>query len=241
MNFSASRDTPYLKLDSSRSFLRTCLWRNLIVALLYLLVGGGGMLLTFSSGYSSPLWPAVGVAVAAVLIWGGRCWPGIWLGSLLVDLSFDFSMTNAGLAALTASGATVQVLLCAWLVRRYLLQDRMPFSRDWGLGLFLIVAGPLACLLSSSFGTATLFFGGKLDETEIFSEWLRWWSGDTLGVLLFTPLTLLLWPGAHPYRLLGGGHYRFALPLIVTTVLLVLGYLGLSQLNELRALPAASG
>ncbi len=213
---------------------RDLLRRNLIVVLLYMLAGVAGILLTLSSGYSSPVWPAAGVAVAALLIWGWRCWPGVWLGGLLIDLWFDFSLGGAGLAALTSGAATTQALLGAWLARRY-LQGSLPFARDWGLGLFLLSAGPLACLLSSSLGTAALFLGGKLGTGELLGEWLRWWSGDTLGVLLFTPLTLLLWPGAHPFRVLAGGNYRFALPLIVTTALLVLGHLGLTQLEELRA------
>ncbi|MCK2094345.1 PAS domain S-box protein [Thauera aromatica] len=208
--------------------------RGLIVALLYALTGGAAMVLPLSSGYASPVWPAAGVAVAALLIWGPRCWPGVWLGGLSTNLWFDPSLAGAGIAALIASGVTAQALLGAWLARRY-FEDDLPFAHDWRLGRVLIGAGPLACLLSASLSTAIRFFGGRLEEAALVDEWLRWWSGDTLGVLLFAPLGLLLWPGTHPFRVLGSGSYRFALPLIATTTLLVLGHLGLAQLIDLRA------
>ncbi len=217
---------------SPQQRLRRCL----IVALLYALAGGAAMVLPLSSGYASPVWPAAGVAVAALLVWGPRCWPGVWLGGLSTNLWFDPSAAGAGIAALIASGVTAQALLGTWLARRYFRND-LPFAHDWRLGRVLIGAGPLACLLSASLSTAIRFFGGRLEEAALLDEWLRWWSGDTLGVLLFAPLGLLLWPGAHPFRVLGGGSYRFALPLIATTTLLVLGHLGLAQLIDLRAQP----
>lgn len=208
--------------------------RNLVAALLYLLAGGLGITLTLSSGYASPIWPAAGVAVTVLLIWGRRCWPGIWLGGFLIDSWFDASASGLLLSAITAGMATAQALIGAWLARCH-LQANLPFTSDWRLGLFLVLAGPLACLLSSSMGTLVLYSGGRLDESGLLGEWLRWWTGDTLGVLLFTPLSLLLWPRAHGFLILGTGNYRFVLPLIVTAALLVLGHIGLAHLQELRA------
>ncbi|MNZ38548.1 Virulence sensor protein BvgS precursor [compost metagenome] len=90
-------------------------------------------------------------------------------------------------------------------------------------------------MVASSLGSAILLAGGRFTTDNLLNEWLQWWSGDTLGVLLFAPLSRLLWPGGHPLRVAGGEGYRFALPLIVTATLLVVGHLGLSQLEDLRA------
>ncbi|MCM2320322.1 MAG: PAS domain S-box protein [Pseudomonas sp.] len=209
-------------------------WKSLVTAGLYVLAGMAGLLLSHSSGYASPIWPAAGVAVAALLSWGWRCWPGVWLGSLLIHLWLTPSLEGAALGTLLASSTTLQSLLGAWLARRY-LQGRCRFTRDWGLVLFLLCVGPLTCLVASSLGSAILVAGGRLATNNLLNEWLHWWSGDTLGVLLFTPLTRLLWPGEHPMRVAGSDDYRFALPLIVTTTLLVVGHLGLAQLEDLRA------
>ena len=51
-----------------------------LVALLafgYLLLGGAGLLLAIPPGYASPVFPAAGLALAAVLRLGWRALPGI--------------------------------------------------------------------------------------------------------------------------------------------------------------------
>ncbi|WP_092435507.1 CHASE domain-containing protein [Geopseudomonas sagittaria] len=213
--------------------LRKLLWQILATAGLYVLAGQAGLLLPQSSGYASPIWPAAGVAVATLLAWGWRCWPGVWLGGVVVDLWLASSSHDLGLAALAAAAVTTQALLSAWLARGY-LQSTWRVSGDRGLALFLLTAGPLACLIAPTFGSALLFAGERIAADNLINEWLHWWIGDSLGVLLFAPVIHLLWPDPHPLRAPGGG-FRFALPLIVTATFLALGHLALTRLEALRA------
>ncbi|SEJ49218.1 PAS domain S-box-containing protein [Pseudomonas linyingensis] len=207
---------------------------NLRAAGLYVLAGMLGILLAQSTGYAVPVWPAAGMAVAVLLAWGQTCWPGLWLGGLLIEIWLEPTLSGAGLGLLTTSAATTQALLGAWLARLY-LQGSWPFSRDFGLALSLVSVGPLTCLVAPTLGTVVLVAGGRIASENLFSEWLLWWVGDSLGVLLFAPLIRLLWPGKHPFRLADGSSYRFAMPLIVTSALLTTGHIGLAQLEDLRA------
>ena len=209
--------------------------RNLIAALLYLLAGGLGISLSFSSGYASPVWPAVGMAVTVFLVWGWRCWPGIWLGGVLIDAGLDLSAFGLLLSSMTAIVTTAQAMFSAWLARRYLQTMVSSIAADWQLASFLFCAGPLTCLLSSGISVLVMYWGGRIDESNLLGEWLRWWSGDTLGILLFTPISLLLWPRQHNLGARGLGNVRHTLPLIITAVLLISGHIGLAQWQELRA------
>src|SRR5215475_8176089 len=65
---------------ASRWFART-----LLVAIAYYAAGRLGLLLAIPPGYASAFWPAAGIALAAVLIWGNRVWPGISLASFLAN------------------------------------------------------------------------------------------------------------------------------------------------------------
>jgi MASE1. len=57
-----------------------------IVLVSYFLAGKLGQVTTaIRSGNIGPVWPAFGVALAAVLLCGYRVWPGIFLGVFLVD------------------------------------------------------------------------------------------------------------------------------------------------------------
>ncbi len=197
-----------------------------------MLAGVAGIPVTLSSGYSSPVWPAAGVAVVCPADLG----LALLAGGLARRPAHGGSTSRSaapGLAALTSAPPPPRRCSAPGWARRY-LQGSLPFALT-GTGPVPAqrrTAGLPALLLV---GTAALFLGGKSSaRASCSANRPRWWSGDTLGVLLFTPLTRLLWPGAHPFRVLAGG-YRFALPLIVTTALLVLGHLGLTQLEELRA------
>lgn len=53
-----------------------------------------------------------------------------------------------------------------------------------------LLAGPSSMLLSASIGVFALYIGGKLPDDLISQAWLGWWLGDTVGVLVFTPLLL---------------------------------------------------
>ena len=54
--------------------------RVAIVTILYGLVGWLGLLLAVPPGYATVLWPASGIAVAALLLFGPGLWPGVLLG-----------------------------------------------------------------------------------------------------------------------------------------------------------------
>ncbi|MFZ5512164.1 MAG: MASE1 domain-containing protein [Pseudomonadota bacterium] len=205
-------------------------WRCFAVcAAAYLVAALAGRLVALSAGYASPLWPAAGVALAALLVYGQRCWPGLWLGAFLVDLGLDLSLAGAAVAAVNAGGATLQALLGAALTRR-LLDAPAPLTRERHVGRFLLLGGPLACLVSASISTTALLVFGKLAADQAASHWLVRWAGDALGVLLFAPLALLAWPGGRaPWP---GAGARIALLLLVTAALLAAGNLGLARKEE---------
>ena len=201
------------------------------MALLYFITAKASLLIHLSSGPASPIWLPAGLAVAALLIGGRRLWPGVLLGAFLSDPML--APTAAGMIAACsyAAGVTVQALLGATLARAYL--DRQVLSvipgREWH---FLFSAGPLACLMSPTIGASSRYLLGILPAEDVAQQWLVWWAGDAIGVVLFAPLVLLLWPNSQPGA---RPRYRFVLPLLMTTILLVAGSLTLSRLELAEA------
>lgn len=201
------------------------------MALLYFITAKASLLIHLSAGPTSPIWLPAGLAVAALLIGGRRLWPGVLLGAFLSDPML--APTAAGMIAACsyAAGVTVQALLGATLARAYL--DRQVLSvipgREWH---FLFSAGPLACLMSPTIGAASRYLLGILPAEDVAQQWLVWWAGDAIGVVLFAPLVLLLWPNSQPGA---RPRYRFMLPLLMTTILLVAGSLTLSRLELAEA------
>ena len=60
-------------------------WRLLVLALAYLGTGWLGLQLAQPPGYATAIWPPSGISLALLLLWGRGLWPGVWLGSLLLN------------------------------------------------------------------------------------------------------------------------------------------------------------
>ena len=133
-----------------------------------------------------PVWPAYGIALAALLLYGYRVWVGIAAAAFLVAF---LSPVPHVAAVGQAAGATLAALIGAFLLRRIAKFDSsLSRLRD---ALALIVLGALgSAMVSASIGVSTLYAAHVRAYTGIGSAWLIYWLGDSTGVLLVTPLVL---------------------------------------------------
>src|SRR5262245_23131002 len=66
-----------------------------VTAALYIAAGKLGLTMASVHTNVSPVWPPAGIAIAAVLLFGFRVWPGIFLGALLVNITTPIPITAA--------------------------------------------------------------------------------------------------------------------------------------------------
>ncbi|MCC5477620.1 MASE1 domain-containing protein [Streptomyces sp. NPDC059680] len=149
--------------------------------------------LTVEGAVVTPVWPPTGVALAALLILGLGCWPGITIGAFFAVMSVTtFRLDVLG----TLAGQTLAPVCAALLLRRARFHTDLGRLRD---GVALVFLGALtAMLISATVGIGLLVLMGKLNVHSFWPVWLAWWVGDAMGVLLVTPLLLMLhrarWP-----------------------------------------------
>src|SRR3954464_12632043 len=76
---------------------------------------GLAALLAFEVGpvrmIAASVWPPVGLALAVLLLFGSRWWPGILLGAILANLTRGIPLP---LSAAMSVGNTLTTLLAAW-------------------------------------------------------------------------------------------------------------------------------
>jgi PAS domain S-box-containing protein len=151
----------------------------------YFVAGRIGLSVPFTSGNVSPVWPPSGIALAAILIWGYRVWPGIALAAFLVNFLSPIPHPAAlGIAV----GNTSAALVAAFLLRRIANFQTIRRLRDV-LGL-VFLAGILSTMIAASVGVVSLFLAGVQPWSTYASAWGVWWLGDAMGVLLVAPLIL---------------------------------------------------
>jgi len=158
-----------------------------IVFLAYFAAGKlGQATANIRSSNLGPVWPAYGIALAALLLYGYRVWVGIAAAAFLV--AFLSAVPHVA-AVGQAAGATLAALIGAFLLRRIAKFDSsLSRLRD---ALALIVLGALgSAMVSASIGVSTLYAAHVRAYTGIGSAWLIYWLGDSTGVLLVTPLVL---------------------------------------------------
>ncbi|MFD4029637.1 MASE1 domain-containing protein [Streptomyces sp. NPDC058637] len=136
----------------------------------------------------SPLWPPTGIALAALLCLGLRIWPGIALGTLLTVISLSRGLTLSGLGI--AAGSTLAPV-CSYLALRAVgFREELDRLRDGVVLVFLGAMGGM--LISATSGAGGLLLTGDLPGSSFWSVWSAWWAGDAMGVLMVTPLLLVL-------------------------------------------------
>ncbi|MES2040461.1 MAG: CHASE domain-containing protein [Pseudomonadota bacterium] len=202
--------------------------RNLLLAFVYILLGRIALLLAIPPGYAIAVFPPAGIAVTAVLTGGYRFLPGVALGSCIFNLWIGWesqgqlTASNTCLALLVATGATLQAMSSTYLLKRFVGYPAA-LDDERHVALFLLLAGPVGCLINASVGIFSLFTLGLLPAVDMFGNWLTWWIGDILGVLIVAPLVMILI--GHPRTIWKSRRFNVAIPLMLTLSVVVAVFL----------------
>lgn len=170
----------------------------LAVAAAYYGVGQLGLLrqVAIHGARITPLWPATGIALSSLLYLGLRIWPGIALGSFLVvaTATGPVDLATPGIVA----GNTLAPVCAYLMLRRAGFRKELDRLRD---GVVLVFLGAMAgMLISASIGTSMLAVTGRLPFGHFWPVWAAWWAGDATGVLIVTPLLLVMRRARLPRR-----------------------------------------
>ncbi|MFE7705124.1 MASE1 domain-containing protein [Streptomyces sp. NPDC057486] len=170
----------------------------LAVAAAYYAAGQIGLLrqVTVHGARVTPLWPPTGIALSALLYLGLRIWPGIALGSLLVvaTVTGPVNLASPGIVA----GNTLAPVCAYLMLRQAGFRKELDRLRD---GVVLVFLGAMAgMLISASMGTIMLAVTGRLPLGQFWPVWAAWWAGDAMGVLIVTPVLLVMRRARLPRR-----------------------------------------
>jgi PAS domain S-box-containing protein len=157
-----------------------------IVFALYFGVGKIGLAVPFTSSNVSPMWPAAGIAVAAVLVCGIQIAPAIALAAFLVN--FLTPIPTSASIAIGLGNASSAVVAAYLLVRFSDFQISLPRLRD--VVRLVIVGAVLTTTVAASVGVTALTLTHTKAWSGYGSAWRIWWLGDAMGVLVVAPLVL---------------------------------------------------
>ncbi len=194
-----TRDTTLVQIpkasDDARPYV--FLLKIFALALAYFVTGQLGTVLAIDPGYATTIWPPSGIALAGILLFGYRAWPGVLAGSVLVNLHNSLTGSSPAEIAVPLSivfiiGATAaaQAVIGAYLVRRF---GHFPnhLTSDKEVLLFMLFGGVLSTLINPTIAVTTLNIFGRVSHDDLVVNWLTWWVGDAIGVFIFAPLVVV--------------------------------------------------
>jgi len=200
----------------------------LVVAIVYAMGTKVALQMANLPGSISPVFPDVGLALAAVLIVGRMALFGIWLGSFAANaLGFFHGTVNSGHSAtsavLTAALIAIGTIACAsssaWLVRRFGKEEH-PLLSGYNVLLLATVGALGCCMLSPTCGLLGLALGGYVPWQGFACSWVSWWAGDAAGGIVVLPL-LLAWHFQHSVKKKSWLMLEMALLGVVTLLLCI--------------------
>jgi diguanylate cyclase (GGDEF)-like protein len=207
-----------------------------LVALLYAVTGLVTLGVASYTGLAAPLWPAAGIAFALVYQRGRIVAVGVLVGSVVVNASTlvgkDFG-TGAVVvtAGLIGAGAALQALTGSELVTRR-LGKHVSLTHAGQIAWFIVLAGPAACLVNATVGVSAQLLTGVIQPSEALVGWATWWAGDSMGVIVFAPLALMLLPDqADVWE---GRRWKVAVPSVVVTLVLLAALVTNRDLEQRR-------
>ena len=135
-----------------------------------------------------PMWPAAGIAQAALLVFGRQLWPGIAIGGFVFSMSVPSA--NLATALISAAARTLQAWAGTYLLQRINFSARLDRLKDVLAIVGLAALG--STLINSTIGSIVVSLTDLSSWSNFGRIWGTWWMGDAMGILLVAPL-LLTW------------------------------------------------
>ncbi|HEX6811239.1 MAG TPA: MASE1 domain-containing protein [Planctomycetota bacterium] len=158
------------------------------LASVYFAAGKLGLTHAFVNRSVSPVWPPTGIALAALLVFGLRVWPAIFVGAFFVNATTTGDVWSS---IAIAVGNTLEGVVGAFVVHWFARGCRV-FERPQDIFKYVLLAGLTATLISPTIGVTSLALAEFEKWSEYGSVWLTWWLGDAGGALVLAP-PLVLW------------------------------------------------
>jgi len=176
------------KIEADRNSAVAIVLQIVIVSLAYVIAARIGLSLDTVGGFATLVWPASGIALAALLLGGFRLWPAIAIGAFVANY-----LTGAPpLAAIgIAAGNTAEALIGAYLLRK-VPGFRPQLDRVRDVLAMIILAAGISTLVAATVGVTTLLAFDLIPPAGYGETWKAWWLGDAIGDILAAPL-ILVW------------------------------------------------
>lgn len=162
--------------------------KSIGLILIYIIAAKISLSFATVSGSATLIWIPGGIALAIVFLGGKRYLAAVFIGALITSIIIHNPwVINLG----TAIGNTLEVYIAYTLLYRYGDFDR-ELSSTKDFFVLITLGGMISTLASAILGPLSLLAAGYISSDMLLRVTMGWWRADVLGIVFFTPITLLL-------------------------------------------------
>ncbi|MFW5443827.1 MAG: diguanylate cyclase domain-containing protein [Methylococcaceae bacterium] len=211
---------------------------NILLLLIYYLAGHLSMLfLSIPPSNAAAIWPPTGISLAAVLLRGYWVLPAVFIADLVIAIEiFGFNdHFSIVFSLMVGFQALLAAWIGAWLIHRFVGNCNLLIENKVII-LFIVLGGPVSMILPTAFAIAVEYWLKIVSTKDLFSSFFTWWFGGVIGVIIFAPVTLILFsrPVYRPRVVF------VAIPLVILFILLV-GIFNFTKTSEQQRLEHVFG
>ncbi len=163
--------------------------KQLAVAIVYFVLAQIVLTLSADNGVVTMVYPPSGLALAILLIGGKQYFWGIFLAAFSSNAMLNIPLLTA---LVIGTGNASSALCGAYLLTCYAnINLKLCTLGDYLRLIFF--GGAVSCSVAALTGSTSLLVFGVIDSAHYSENIQHWWMGDTLGIILITPLILVLW------------------------------------------------
>ncbi len=144
---------------------------------------------------SITIWPAVGIGVGFIMVWGKKIIPGIALAELfnaliLYEVHKDFGWNLTSLYDFLLYLNNVFRPVFAGFLAIHVVGRQPKLIELKKIVRFFIYAAVLPCLLTTFIFVLLLYVAGHYSVNDFYVKGTLWYIGDLMSVLIFTPVVM---------------------------------------------------
>jgi PAS domain S-box-containing protein len=210
----------------------------LVLSVAYVVAGRAGLLLSVPPGYATAVFLPAGLAVAAMYVGGPFTLVGTFVGSFVLNawvgslIRGQFDSADITTGAVIALASAMQAAIGGTLLRRTIgPASSLDVPRDL---LYFLLLTPIFCVTSATLSVAGVWAVSGVKSIDFLANWVIWWVGDTLGVLVGLPVVLVF--AGRPRELWRSRALSVAAPVIVSFGLFTAIFVLVSRWEEGQSL-----
>ncbi|MDH5592164.1 MAG: MASE1 domain-containing protein, partial [Gammaproteobacteria bacterium] len=174
------------------TIFRNVIVSNLLLIVAYYISAHFTLSLSLPPNGVTPLWVPAGIAMGAILVWGYRLLPAVFIGDFVigVELVGLQDTTSFFICILFGLQAAVHAGMGLWLLKKFSIwPDRL--IRDTNIFKFFLLTAVIPIFIPTLVFILIELMIGIIPVEQFLSTLFMWWGGGVMGVVLFTPLVLI--------------------------------------------------